>query len=79
MNSQINVRMPNELLNKAQEQATAYGYSSVQEFIRETIREKVFGEVNLSKEELKLVKKLASALEKTNDYGTEEDLLNALP
>lgn len=78
MNSQVNVRMPDELLSKAQEQAKNYGFGSVQEFIRETIREKVFDEPNLSKQELLLVKKLALAIEKTNDYGSEVDLMKTL-
>lgn len=82
MNTQINVRMPQELLAKAQEKAEAFGYGSVQEFIRETVREKVFeaepGYETLSKEELVLVKKLIVALEETHDYRTEEELMHVL-
>ena len=58
--------MSQELLSKAQEQATSFGYGSVQEFIRETIREKVFPDADLSKKELILIKKLHFLLEKTN-------------
>ncbi len=78
MNSQVNVRMSDELLDKAQDQASSLGFSSVQEFIRETVREKVFGEAMLSSKELFLVKKLVVAMDKANDYGTEEDLFKKL-
>jgi len=78
MNSQVNVRMSDELLDKAQDQASSLGFSSVQEFIRETVREKVFGEATLSSKELLLVKKLVVAMDKANDYGTEEDLFKKL-
>ncbi|MDD3175679.1 MAG: ribbon-helix-helix domain-containing protein [Candidatus Nanoarchaeia archaeon] len=77
MNSQINVRLSEELLIKVQEQTKKFGFSSIQEFIRETIREKVFGE-SLSNEELKLVKRLTTLIQKTNAYGTETELFEKL-
>ena len=42
MNTQINVRMSEDLLNKSKDFAKQMGFGNVQDFIRETIREKVF-------------------------------------
>ena len=46
--------------------------------MKETIREKLFGEPEISKEELALVKKLVNVSEKKNLYGTEEELFTKL-
>ena len=70
--------MPEELLHKAQAQAKKTGFSSVQEFIRESVREKVFGETTLSQREVKLVTRLAERLDKNNSYGTEKELYDKL-
>lgn len=51
---------------------------TIQEFIKETLREKLFEEPKISKAELALVKKLAEASEKNNLYGTEEKLFKKL-
>ena len=44
MNAQVNVRFPKKLLKAVEKYADDYGYSNVQDFIRETIREKIFPE-----------------------------------
>ena len=43
-NSQINLKLPSKLICMAEEYADYYGYSNVQELIRESLREKVFNE-----------------------------------
>ncbi|HLG24655.1 MAG TPA: hypothetical protein VI564_07035 [Candidatus Nanoarchaeia archaeon] len=78
MNTQINLRLPQALLSNAKTQAEKLGYGNVQEFIKETLREKLFEEPKLSKEELELVKKLAEVSIKKNLLGTEEQLFKKL-
>jgi metal-responsive CopG/Arc/MetJ family transcriptional regulator len=41
MNTQINVRLPNNLLESAQEFAKDKGYKNVQELIKDALREKL--------------------------------------
>jgi hypothetical protein len=77
MNTQINVRLPNKLLDSARTYAEKHGFGTIQEFVKETLREKLF-EPSLSKDELVLVKKLAEVSNKKNLYGTEEDLFKKL-
>ena len=78
MNTQINVRFPEKLLVSAKKYSEQHGYSTVQEFIKETVREKLFEEPNLTKKEFFLVKKLLEATEKGDLYGTEEELFKKL-
>lgn len=42
--SQINLKLPSKLVSMAEEYAEYYGYSNVQELIRDSLREKVFSE-----------------------------------
>ncbi len=78
MNEQINLRVPKKIIGSARSYAKEHGFGTIQEFIKETIREKLFDEPEISKEELALVKKLAEVSEKKNLYGTEEDLFKKL-
>ena len=78
MNTQINVRVPDSLLDSAKEYAEKHGYGNVQNFIRETMREKMFDEASITAEELKLVKALLKASKDNNLYGTEEELFEKL-
>jgi Arc/MetJ-type ribon-helix-helix transcriptional regulator len=43
-NTQINLKLPFKLMELAEEYADSYGYTNVQELIRESLREKVFSE-----------------------------------
>ena len=52
MNTQINIRLPSKLLASARSYAEEHGFGTVQEFMKETIREKLFDEPEISKEEL---------------------------
>jgi|TARA_B100001971_G_C18261910_1_gene587752 metal-responsive CopG/Arc/MetJ family transcriptional regulator len=78
MNTQINLRMPQKLLTSVKSYSDEHGYGSVQDFIKETVREKLFDEPEISKDELKLVKKLVAVSEKKKLYGTEEELFKKL-
>lgn len=78
MNTQINVRFPEKLLNSAKAFAEEHGFGTVQEFVKETVREKLFNKPEITKKELILVKKLAEITEKRNLYGTEKELFNRL-
>jgi Arc/MetJ-type ribon-helix-helix transcriptional regulator len=78
MNTQINVRLPEKMLVSAQTYVEKHGFNTVQDFIKELMREKLFEEPAISKEELTLVKKLIEASEKKNLYGTEAELFNKL-
>lgn len=78
MNTQINLRLPEKMLVSAQTYAEKYGFGTIQEFIKELMRERLFEEPKISKEELALVKKLVAASEKKNLYGSEEELFKKL-
>ena len=77
MNEQINVRLPMTLLKSARSYSNKHGYSTVQEFIKETLRERLFGP-ELSAREMLLVKQLARLSEANKLYGTETELFKKL-
>ena len=77
MNKQINLRLPENLLESASAYAEKHGFGTLQDFIKETIRDKLF-EPEISKKELALVRKLIRISDQKNLYGTEEELFNKL-
>jgi hypothetical protein len=76
--TQINVRLDDFFLGKAKRYAQKHGFSTIQELMKESLREKMFGELMISKEELMLVKKLARASEEKGLWGTEKALFQKL-
>ncbi len=59
MNTQINLRLPAKILISAKKHAQKNGFSSVQEFIKETLREKLFGKyAKVSKKDMELIERL---------------------
>ena len=42
MSTQISLKLSEKMLNSAKQHADLYGYDNLQDFIRETIREKLF-------------------------------------
>ena len=78
INTQINLRLPEKLLDSVKSYSEKNCYSSIQEFIKETLREKLFDEPKITKKELALVNKLLILSEKKNLYGTEEELFKKL-
>ncbi len=78
MNSQINLRLPENLLVSAKAYAEKHGFGNVQELVKETLREKLFGKPELTKEGLELVNKLVEVSNRKNLWGTEEELFKKL-
>jgi hypothetical protein len=78
MSTQINLRVPQKLLSSVKSYSDEHGFGSIQDFIKETIREKLFDEPEISKQELNLVKKLAEVSEKKKLYGTEKELFDRI-
>ena len=77
MNKQINLRLSEQMLKSAKNYAKNNGFNNVQEFIKDTLREKLF-EKPISNKELALVKKLIQASEKNKLYSTEKELIQKL-
>ena len=78
MNVQVNVRLPEKLLVTASSYAEQHGYGTVQELMKESLREKLFEEPAITPEELVLVKKLVEVSAQKNLFGTEEQLFQKL-
>ncbi len=78
MNAQINLRLPENLIIPSEKFVREKGYSNIQELIKELLREKIFDEDRLNKDEIELVKKLENIADKKNLYGTEEELFDKL-
>ncbi|MFW6233355.1 MAG: ribbon-helix-helix domain-containing protein [Nanoarchaeota archaeon] len=78
MNTQINLRLSPEFIKKANKQAKLKGFSSLQEFIKDALREKVYPEELISNQELELIKNLIKVSEKNSLYGTEKELFEKL-
>ena len=78
MNSQVNIRLNPKLLSSAKTYAKNKGYSSVQELIKDTLREKIFEEKSLSDEEAVLLSKLIDATKNKKLFKTEEELFKKL-
>ncbi len=74
MNQQINIRLSDVMLKKAQVKAKGQGYENLQEFIRELLREKLFETAEVSKKEMNFLRKLYKISEEKNLYGTEQEL-----
>lgn len=70
MNAQINVRMSENLLKASKKYSEKHGYANIQDFIRETVREKVFEEA--------LISKLIKHFDDKKLYGTEKELMEKL-
>jgi hypothetical protein len=77
MATQVNVRMSEDLLGKAKQYAEVNGYENVQDFIRETLREKMHPD-ELTEKELSLIKRLIKATEEKNLYISEKELFRRL-
>ena len=78
MNTQINLRMSDELIEKSRDYANKHGFGNVQELIKESLREKLFDKPLISKEELILVRKLVEVTKKNDLFGMEEQLFKKL-
>ena len=70
MNTQINVRLPNELLSHSKEYIKKNGFGTIQELIKESLREKISEKPLITNEEAILVKKLIEVTKKNGLFGT---------
>ncbi len=61
------------MLVSAEKYAKNYGFSNVQEFIRETVREKLF-KPEFTKKEIDLIAKFADVCEEKNQFVSEEEI-----
>ena len=75
--TQFNVRLSDQMVATASQYIKKHGFGNIQELIKESLREKLFP-VELTREELMLVKKLAMITEEKNLFGTEEELFRKL-
>jgi hypothetical protein len=78
MNQQINLRLPQRLLKSATRHANKHGFGSVQEFIKETLRDKLFPPEELSKDEMAYVMAVLKDAKENNDFISEKELFNEL-
>lgn len=78
MNTQINLRLPEKMLATAKICAEEQGYTSLQEFIKEVLREKLFEKPAINSEEKMLLQKLVALIEEKKIYGTEQELFAKL-
>lgn len=77
MNTQVNVRISQNLLKKAENYSKKNGYTNVQELIRESIREKIDPELTPS--EHYLLTRIVDAVQKNKlKFGTEKELFEIL-
>jgi Arc/MetJ-type ribon-helix-helix transcriptional regulator len=78
MTTQINLRLSESMLTLVRKHSESKGFENIQDFIRETIREKIFGEPELTPKEFALVKRIIDSGKKRNLFGTEEELFKKL-
>jgi len=71
MTTQINLRFPEELLGNMKTYAQSHGYLNVQEFIRDTVRDKIYEDFEL-KEDYKKVLKSNDATTFISDKEADE-------
>jgi Arc/MetJ-type ribon-helix-helix transcriptional regulator len=76
MNTQINLRLPEKILLSAKKHAQKNGFSNVQEFIKELLREKLFEKyAKVSEKEMVLIEKLIKLREThPEEYVGEKEL-----
>jgi hypothetical protein len=67
MNEQLNVRLPGKLLKDSQKYATQFGFSNVQELIKDTLRERVYDGLSLE-----YLRKRVTESEKSPKFSRKE-------
>ncbi len=76
MNQQINLRLNEKMTIAAKSYAEEHGFATVQEFIKETVRQTLFPDISVK--ELELVKRLVMISKDKKLFGTEEELFRTL-
>jgi hypothetical protein len=77
MSIQINLRISDKMYAAVKRYAQSNGFSNIQDFIRESVRERVYGST-LTKEELGLARKLSQAVDERKLFRTGEQLTKKL-
>ena len=79
---QINLKLPDNLLEAAQNYANDFGFRNIQELAAESIREKVFEknefDETFTKEEIELIDILIKRSIKNKKIVSEEELMRTL-
>jgi len=78
MNKQINIRLSEPMLIKANAVSKKQGFENLQEYIKQILREKLFETTEVTNKEITFLKKLYKISEEKNLYGTEEELFAKL-
>ena len=76
MNTQINVRLSDEMLKKAEEYQKEFGFSNVQEVIKNALRKELYEEYSL--EDIKLIEEFEKYCDKNDLYVNEDELFEVL-
>ena len=77
MNKQINLRMDEKLLVASEKYARKHGFSSVQAFIKETIRERLFPD-RINKETGEAIEKFIKKCDKEGHWISKDELFAEL-
>ena len=79
---QINLKLPENLLDAAQSYARNFGFRNVQELAAESLREKIFEknefDETFTEKEIELIDAVITKIIKTKNFGTEEELKKIL-
>lgn len=76
MNTQINVRLSQEMIEKAEKYAEEFGFSNVQEVIKNALRKELYEEYSI--EDIKLIEEFEKYCDKNNLYVGEDELFEVL-
>ncbi|MCK5624718.1 hypothetical protein KAI04_02660 [Candidatus Pacearchaeota archaeon] len=75
---QINLKIPINLLDAAQNYVENFGFRNIQDLATESIREKIFEknkfDENFNEEEIEIIDNLIEKIIKNKDFSTEEEL-----
>jgi len=75
---QINLKLPENLVEAAESFAKTYGYRNIQELVAECMREKIFNDnefdESFSDKEIELIDTLITLSIKKKDFSTEEEM-----
>ena len=78
MGTQINLRLSDAMIAKVREHASKNGFGNIQEFIQETVRQRLYGSSEITPEELALAQKILKATNEKSAWGTEKSIISAL-
>ena len=74
----VNLKIPQKLLNLAEEYVLNYGYTNIQELIRESLRDKIFEEKKEREEYEEDFLKDMKEIQESSSYLKEKESMDAL-